>query len=48
MSDHTGYTLKEKPGLVLQDIIIIEEIILYLNVYNTTTQNSNDENIYWQ
>lgn len=25
---HAGHTLEEKPGLVLKDIIIIEEIIL--------------------
>lgn len=43
--DHVGHTLEEKPGLVLKDIIIIEETILYMSMSNTTTQSNNGENI---
>lgn len=43
--NHIGHTLEDKPGLILKDILIIEEVTLYLSRYNTTTQGSTDENI---
>lgn len=43
--DHIGYTLEEKPGLILKDIVKIEEITLYMNMYNPKTQGTNGGNI---
>lgn len=47
VGDHVDI-LGEKSGLILKDIVIIEETSFYMNMYNTTTQGSNLMVIYFK
>lgn len=43
--NHIGHTLEEKPGLILKNIMILEDITVYRNMYNTTTKGSTGEHM---